>query len=272
MDLGGAFSAAMKAGSGLIDAEIKKQNDIEAEQRAADLKISVEERMSAIREAADTRAAERREAIRQSGRVADFQFDTNPENVKAKATAEASALETTAPVKARLERDAAKEKLLSESAPEMLAAKRKIAQAGHIESASSIAAANLSKFQLQQLQEASALQKEYQAAVDAGDDVAAAKIERKIAAGKQTNKKDAGDYLRAATNTMKLVEDAETPEEAKELRDMAKLMFRLAGVDPDKAKQVVAPVSQLPPGAKQIGTSGGKPVYQTPDGKKFIQQ
>lgn len=29
-------------------------------------------------------------------------------------------------------------------------------------------------------------------------------------------------------------------------------------------------VSGLPAGAKQIGTSGGKPVYQTPDGKKFI--
>lgn len=29
-------------------------------------------------------------------------------------------------------------------------------------------------------------------------------------------------------------------------------------------------VSTLPAGAKQIGTSGGKPVYQTPDGRKFI--
>lgn len=28
----------------------------------------------------------------------------------------------------------------------------------------------------------------------------------------------------------------------------------------------------LPPGSKQIGTSGGKPVYQTPDGKRFIQE
>lgn len=27
----------------------------------------------------------------------------------------------------------------------------------------------------------------------------------------------------------------------------------------------------LPSGAKQIGTSGGKPVYETPDGKRFIQ-
>jgi hypothetical protein len=31
-------------------------------------------------------------------------------------------------------------------------------------------------------------------------------------------------------------------------------------------------VNSLPAGAKQIGTSGGKPVYQTPDGKKFIAQ
>lgn len=30
-------------------------------------------------------------------------------------------------------------------------------------------------------------------------------------------------------------------------------------------------VKVLPPEAKQIGTSGGKPVYQTQDGKKFIQ-
>ncbi len=33
-----------------------------------------------------------------------------------------------------------------------------------------------------------------------------------------------------------------------------------------------APISSLPEGARQIGTSGGKPVYQTPDGRKFIAQ
>ncbi len=31
-------------------------------------------------------------------------------------------------------------------------------------------------------------------------------------------------------------------------------------------------ISALPAGAKQIGTSNGKPVYQTPDGKRFIAQ
>lgn len=28
----------------------------------------------------------------------------------------------------------------------------------------------------------------------------------------------------------------------------------------------------LPPGSRQVGTSGGKPVYETPDGKRFIAQ
>jgi hypothetical protein len=36
---------------------------------------------------------------------------------------------------------------------------------------------------------------------------------------------------------------------------------------PPAGKQVV---KALPAGAKQIGTSGGKPVYETPDGKRFI--
>jgi hypothetical protein len=33
-----------------------------------------------------------------------------------------------------------------------------------------------------------------------------------------------------------------------------------------------APIKKLPDGARQIGTSGGKPVYETPDGKRFIAQ
>lgn len=37
--------------------------------------------------------------------------------------------------------------------------------------------------------------------------------------------------------------------------------------DKGKSKSVI---SELPKGAVQIGTSNGKPVYQTPDGKKFI--
>ena len=31
-------------------------------------------------------------------------------------------------------------------------------------------------------------------------------------------------------------------------------------------------INNLPAGAVQIGTSGGKPVYQTPDGRKFLSE
>ena len=48
----------------------------------------------------------------------------------------------------------------------------------------------------------------------------------------------------------------------------------LAGDDdspaPAPAPKPAPALSSLPSGAVQIGTSGGKPVYQTPDGKKFI--
>lgn len=37
----------------------------------------------------------------------------------------------------------------------------------------------------------------------------------------------------------------------------------------EESKSTATPAG-LPPGSKQIGTSGGKPVYQTPDGKQFI--
>jgi hypothetical protein len=42
---------------------------------------------------------------------------------------------------------------------------------------------------------------------------------------------------------------------------------KLTGSAPAKT---AAKLSTLPAGAKQIGTSGGRPVYQTPDGKRFI--
>jgi len=41
-------------------------------------------------------------------------------------------------------------------------------------------------------------------------------------------------------------------------------------VPPPVASPVAGP-SALPKGSRQVGTSGGKPVYETPDGKRFIQ-
>ena len=49
---------------------------------------------------------------------------------------------------------------------------------------------------------------------------------------------------------------------------------RLSGVKADdgatEKPAPAKPVASLPTGAKQVGTSGGKPVFETPDGKRFI--
>lgn len=56
--------------------------------------------------------------------------------------------------------------------------------------------------------------------------------------------------------------------------DLNKMGIETQTVPPALSATSAAPPKQviktLPQGAKQIGTSGGKPVFQTPDGKKFI--
>lgn len=54
--------------------------------------------------------------------------------------------------------------------------------------------------------------------------------------------------------------------------DYTPYLYQDTAIDsrPTGQPTVSQPVNKLPSGAKQIGTSKGKPVYQTPDGKKFI--
>lgn len=56
------------------------------------------------------------------------------------------------------------------------------------------------------------------------------------------------------------------------LADAAAIVDAAGGSAPATPRTTTASrgISTLPPGSKQIGTSGGKPVYQTPDGKRFI--
>jgi hypothetical protein len=70
----------------------------------------------------------------------------------------------------------------------------------------------------------------------------------------------------------------ETPEGKAAIAELAEAMkgkkALLSRITPERMKEpkgapAPAPLSALPPGAKQIGTSGGKPVYQTPDGKQY---
>jgi len=77
--------------------------------------------------------------------------------------------------------------------------------------------------------------------------------------------------------------DEATVKDRKELQAMAGQIARelqRRGLGSGAADKPAAPappapaaraaIKALPPGSKQIGTSNGKPVYQTPDGKKFI--
>lgn len=63
--LGQGISKAAEGAVGLIDMKIKEEAQREAEERAADLKVSVEERLLAAKEMANSRAAERFQAIAQ---------------------------------------------------------------------------------------------------------------------------------------------------------------------------------------------------------------
>jgi hypothetical protein len=85
------------------------------------------------------------------------------------------------------------------------------------------------------------------------------------------------EKVKTAANMYASIANKDTPKE-----DVADAMQWLManGYNPNKQPaSMTAPVQAskpmtmpaLPAGAKQIGTSGGKPVYQTPDGKRFIQ-
>lgn len=82
-----------------------------------------------------------------------------------------------------------------------------------------------------------------------------------------------------------LLAKVNSPEEIQgEIQATTAMLPSLSGKDRAQAEQYIAglkqklgggskaaaPMSSLPPGSKQIGTSGGKPVYQTPDGKQFL--
>ncbi len=66
---------------------------------------------------------------------------------------------------------------------------------------------------------------------------------------------------------------------AQEISDIASRAIKGKLGEPDTGDKPAATpaqsnkpaISKLPPGAKQVGTSGGRPVFETPDGKRYIQ-
>jgi phage FluMu protein gp41 len=277
-------AAAAKTGSDFAGQQLKE----EAEARAADRKLKDAERLMAIQEAANARAEERRETLRRGGMQHDLEFKTNPDNVQAVANAEVQKHGVIAPGKAAVE-----------SSPQMLAAKRSIAQAGHIDSPLSLAQAAKLNQDLKGDKELQELYSQLDAAVEANDDAAVQKIRAKIDVRNQTRSRGSEGtaltknvaMLRAMGMSQEQIENyifnkKGTPIESivtdlmkndsllSPQDAVAKAVEIKKALDAAQGKEVAAPkqIPKLPAGAKQIGTHQGKPVYQTPDGKRFIPQ
>lgn len=85
----------------------------------------------------------------------------------------------------------------------------------------------------------------------------------------------AGDFDKSVASLVtKMSKDdyafSKLPEAEKREKAIERLTGGTAAPKTGDNPKPAATISALPKGATQIGTSGGKPVYQTPDGKKFI--
>lgn len=94
-----------------------------------------------------------------------------------------------------------------------------------------------------------------QKSMDDGDDEAAQHYQRLAAASRQQDVTARGAAAQVGVGAKP---------------DLNQLGIPTVGASQQPAAQAAPVIKQLPAGSKQIGTSGGKPVYQTPDGKKFI--
>ena len=96
------------------------------------------------------------------------------------------------------------------------------------------------------------------------------------ASGPLYNLARAANGNKDALKSLGLTQDeakAQLKAATKEIYDDA---YKGVGMRPEQAAKYLREPpggkSTLPPGAKQVGTSGGKPVYELPDGSRIIQQ
>lgn len=298
--LGKSIQAGAQAGSDALDRQMKTDAAVAAEQRAADIQIDTKQRLMAIEQAMRTRAAERfSTVVRQKMQGQPLEIapgDPAPltnEGMTVKPSIEDAtqqALDDTLQndPEAYMAGTGMLGSVMKERTQErQLAAREKIEQA-RIDSREKTEAAKLE-------QRDRSDNKRYEAMM--------ARIEasaNRAAGGGKGGSKSAliqnvefmRDVLKYSPEkiesfifdkktiskpelTAKILSDAKksmddiTPEQASAMADS----ILSAGAAAKPATPASKPAQKaLPAGAKQIGTSGGKPVYQTPDGKKFIQE
>lgn len=83
-----------------------------------------------------------------------------------------------------------------------------------------------------------------------------------------------GDFEKRVTNQINLMSKNDYAFNQLSVEEKRERAMQVVASQPAKQSDNSTPaatsIPDLPKGSVQIGTSGGKPVYQTPDGKKFI--
>jgi len=106
---------------------------------------------------------------------------------------------------------------------------------------------------------------------------AAEAVDKALGAGgdrnqqREYNKRDREDREKNTKSGAKPGDPNYSNEAQKYKESLIEDRLRISEPKSSAAKPTAAPAG-IPPGAKQVGTSGGKPVYQLPNGKLVIQQ
>lgn len=77
--------------------------------------------------------------------------------------------------------------------------------------------------------------------------------------------------LEALRSTIASLDQGQSPAQLQKNLEKAQGHYNTWAATVDAAKNMPAQLPEgIPPGSTQIGTSGGKPVYQSPDGKQYV--
>lgn len=291
------IGAAAKSGADSIDQQQRQEAAAIAEQRAADVKLATAERIMAIEEAQKNRAAERFAAIvknKMGGTPLEVApGDPAPQTNEGMLNKPSLDQATQAALEESLQNDPAAfmagQGMLAQGVKGDLEERK-------LESREKIAAAELARKEKADEARAANDAKRIEALFKRIDKSSSGgggggsgkgskpamiqtveymrdvlkyppeKIEKFIFDRKSISEEElAVQITNAARKNHDDITPAEAVAQARELKSAAAPKTAAAAATAKPA------VKALPAGAKQIGTSGGKPVYQTPDGKKFIQ-
>lgn len=293
------IGAAAQSGADIIDSRMKVDAAVQAEQRAANIKLDTASRMLAIEEAMKSRAAQRFSAA-VKGRMQGAPLEIAPGDP---APMDNEGM-TVKPTMEEATQGALDDTLMND--PQAYQAGTGMLGSVMKERTEAARLAMKAKMEGQQLESRERIESAKIEQRDRADDkrsaammarieASAARAERAGKTGSTAALVQEAEYMRnvlklsddevkthifgrkdisPAELSIKILADARkngdeiTPAEAARQAQSIITSTR----SPKPAATAKAAVPSLPAGAKKIGTSGGKPVYQTPDGKKFIQE